>query len=270
LLFSPIAIAVLVQGWNANAVSSRVIFTGKDTTKPGSALVDIFKYPVNHATAVASIIAHLARTTNFNPKTQGLNVPSSVYDDFYRKVIGFSEFDVEIKRMELLQVTGDLKEFKREITRVYKSPAGSNVPVDAEVSAFVDQVSKLVPGAKSGRWMLSLLSIYKNPISHHVTFNLASAEVNVIVNNQGAITLQQQEIGFKQVIGPVDFEGLVDNAASLAKQVEVLVTIDQLNDLLTTPSKNSLESWLFDSELDYDAESSQKTYSPRRQRLCSF
>ncbi|KAG0238434.1 hypothetical protein B0O80DRAFT_454922 [Mortierella sp. GBAus27b] len=270
LLFS--AVTVLVQGWDASAVSSRAIFIGKDTTTPEADGEDIFKNPRNHAAAAASILLFNAKQARFSPKDWGLEERPSTYEAFTKGANSFPGFLVFSLSGTPIELTGEVDQFKDQIATFYRQPFG-NDDNDAEVSAFVDQVSNLVPGAKSGVWILSLVTIYNNEETKVVTVKLASVEVAVSVNDKGAIVIQEQETSLNQATLRIKSQFLISNAAQLARLIPT-ASIDDFKDELTTSTddirRNQLESWLLGPEHGSAIKSSPQTYWPRRQRLYSF
>ncbi|KAG0238443.1 hypothetical protein B0O80DRAFT_499798 [Mortierella sp. GBAus27b] len=265
LLFSA---AVLAQAWSARTVSSRAIFTGEDNTIPGASLLDIFRDPRNHATAVASIIGSSARASHFKPKEHGLDENQDAYYDFVEDITSFPGFNVEYKDWFplSLSLSGDVDQFKNQIATYYESPSGNK---DVEVSALAYQITRTGPGAKNGTWLLSLTALHNDGDSNAVSVSLASVEVSVTITNQGDIIIWRQNTIFQQRILKVSSQILTAAAERLAEAIPK-TDINAYEDRLTTLSANSRShawSWFLGSKQDCGAKSSPSTYWPRRQKL---
>ncbi|KAK3822997.1 MAG: hypothetical protein J3Q66DRAFT_137110 [Benniella sp.] len=257
LLFS----AILVQG--RSVASSKAIFIGVDNSDPNAYGADIFRDPRNHATAAASVIGFSSKQSGFRPKEQGLYATPEKYQAFLQKAGTFPGFVSTQRNTRDLRLTGDLDQFKEQISANYIPISGK---ADIEASAFVEQIPESTESEWSGAWTLVLVTIYGEEYNT-IYVDISSIEVEVSVHGDGSVSLREQTAKLTQETLRVNADFFVHYAETLAGKIQK-EDIATFKDELTTPNSEGrsqlLKDWLFGSN---HACKSEFPLVHRRQRL---
>jgi hypothetical protein len=256
-----IVAAILVQG--KSVASSKAIFIGVDNTDPNASGAAIFRDPRNHATAAASVIGFSSKQANFKPKEQGLDATHREYQAFFQKAVSFPGFFTREAPYSTLHLTGDLDQFKEQISANYIPLSGK---ADVAASAFVEQIPESTEQESSGAWTLVLVTIYGDE-SDTISVDISSIEVQVSVNGDGSVSLQKQTAQLNQHVVQVNRSFFVNYADTLSSRIPK-ESIETFKDELTTPNSKDrsqlLKDWLFGSN---HACKSESPLAHRRQRL---
>ncbi|KAK3822998.1 MAG: hypothetical protein J3Q66DRAFT_366212 [Benniella sp.] len=261
LLLLFLVAAILVQG--RSVVSSKGIFIGVDNTDPNASGADIFRDPRNHATAAASVIGFASKQSGFRPKEQGLRTTLREFQAFHQKIVMFPGFMLTQRPYSNLDLTGDLDQFKEQISANYVSIMGK---ADVAATAFVEQIPESAEPESSGTWTLVLVTIYDDE-SNNIFVDIASIEVEVSVNGDGSVSLRAQIAKLNQSTVQVITGVLIANADRFGSAIQTK-KIETFKDELTTANSEVrsqlLKDWLFGSN---HACKSEFPLVHRRQRL---
>ncbi|KAF9168042.1 hypothetical protein DFQ26_001745 [Actinomortierella ambigua] len=158
IIKSTLVLACAAVALARDAVLSRGIFLGKDTTEPGVTPLEIYKDPVNHATAASSIIRYISEDVKFSPHNASPAELNKVYKDWKYSIVRFKGFPMGSPPM-----AGDIKlEGGRDKLEEQLKQRIDHIP-DCEVLAR--EVAGMIPDYNDDRdlkvFTLSLLIVDK-------------------------------------------------------------------------------------------------------------
>ncbi|KAF9951286.1 hypothetical protein BGZ72_007183 [Mortierella alpina] len=160
-----------------DALYSRAVFLGKDTTDSMRLSIDTFKEPRNHPAAVASIVLHVASQVNFKPEESAIVADPQVFAHFESKLLQVSAFELVETHAGPLELTGDSKQFACEVFKKY--------PSTADPALIAESFQQLVPSsltdASSQDILLSLVIIQKADDSDEISVDVASVSLAIVL-----------------------------------------------------------------------------------------
>ncbi|KAG9321587.1 hypothetical protein KVV02_001273 [Mortierella alpina] len=161
-----------------DALYSRAIFLGKDTTDPLRLNIDTFKEPRNHPAAVASIILQVASQVHFKPdEDKTLVLDPEVFARFEFELLQLSAFELVESKVVSLELTGNLKQFACEVFKKY--------PSTADPALIAEALQQLVPSSLTdASWqdiLLSLVLIQKADDSDEISVDVASIAMVIVL-----------------------------------------------------------------------------------------
>lgn len=197
----------------AQAVVSRAIFEGVDTTESSAEPRDIFENPKNHAAATASILTFAANKANFLPTEQAPKSLGSALNDFVRKVSTFPGFLTEGEVNDELLLNGSLDQFEEIIhSRLHDSFV---------TSSLRDLVPNYIEDESLTNWVLSLIVLSKPKHSDGVHIKLVRVSLTISRDEDGTANLPKQTASLIVSSFLVHSRVLSDNADRFAQTVPV-------------------------------------------------
>ncbi|CAO3574848.1 unnamed protein product [Mortierella alpina] len=219
-----------------DALYSRAVFLGKDTTNPVRLNIDTFKEPRNHPAAVASIILDVASQVDFEPdENSAVVLDPKVFSHFESKLLQLSVFELVESQSSTLELTGNSKQFACEVFKKY--------PSTADPVLIAEALQQLVPSIAGDTWqdiLLSLVIIQKADDSDEITVDVASIAMVVVLkeplkegesSGPAEIAHQQATLTWKRL--RVVADELVAHADYWDKQVHPYEVDDFLQKLTT-------------------------------------
>ncbi|KAG0074845.1 hypothetical protein BGZ93_001477 [Podila epicladia] len=186
------AAAVMARG-RADAVMSAALFFGEDTTESFDP-VDIFRNPINHATAAASALVFSAEETGYWPNKKSAKSLALVHDDFVQKATTFPGFTLQFFREANLPLKNNttVQEFEQAIREPY-----SGLP---HIQKIAFKFASLVPLYQENEslknWTLSLVVLDKPQGSNTVRVQFGRVDFSIAFDhtctNTKAYIPQQQ------------------------------------------------------------------------------
>ncbi|KAF9989316.1 hypothetical protein BGZ75_006744 [Mortierella antarctica] len=180
-----------------DALYSRAIFLGKDTTDPLRLNIDTFKEPRNHPAAVASIILQVASQVNFKPdEDKTLVLDPEVFARFEFELLQLSAFELVESKVVSLELTGNSKQFACEVFKKY--------PSTADPALIAEALQRLVPTSLTdASWqdiLLSLVLLQKADDSDEISVDVASIAMVIVLKealkegeSSGSAVIAQQK-----------------------------------------------------------------------------
>ncbi|KAF9164747.1 sterol homeostasis protein [Actinomortierella ambigua] len=231
-----IFIASATVAFSYEAVVSRGIFVGKDTTDKHANSTDIYKNPRNHATAAASILVHVAKTIGYDPHTQDPAKAAENFARFEMRWPGLMGFRFLDQAGILLNFSSSLDDLQRQIQLAYDPYA--NVSVARSLCQLVP-TSTTIRTAKV--WTLSLVTIDQTMSSGDTRATLISLSLDLNIAGDGKVSLPPQQraaINYFEIrVYPEEMDA---KAAEFSRRVGMTTTINMFQEYFTTTSGNGL------------------------------
>jgi hypothetical protein len=242
----------LVQG-DSRFLSSKAIFTGVDHSDRDAEYDKMFEDPRNHVTATSSILDVISQRTEFRPKEDGFTEDNEQFLSFKDETLGFESFIRKEGTTHVLKLTGGRNRLKEQIATVYVPLAGG-MKADVAAAAFVEQIPESTKKTFSGTWTLVLMTIHGGD-DNKVSVDLSSMELKISVNDNGLVTVPDQEVTIAQ--GPFQVSAeVLERESTFYSSYYPRVDVKTLLDTLTTPKSKSsdhfLDAWF--SEPDHSCE----------------
>ncbi|KAG0232452.1 hypothetical protein BGW42_008170 [Actinomortierella wolfii] len=217
LIKSTLVFALATVALARDAVLSRGIFVGTDTTSKGASKLDIFKRPENHATAVASVIRHASETMSFLPYQSKPAELCERFDAWKDKLMKFPGFEM-LRKPKPVDV--DMEGGEQKLAKALKRGLGKLQVVGADKIAM--EFINLIPEKNEDRslkdFLLSVIVIDKPMGSQDVAVRLVELHMELetsLVNKK--VSIPDQTIRLKLLEMEARTSFLVDNAERLAE-----------------------------------------------------
>ncbi|KAG0330409.1 hypothetical protein BG000_011720 [Podila horticola] len=226
-IFLVCSAAVVMARGNPDAVVSGGLFVGEDTTNPDASAVDIYKYPENYASAVASILQYSAVTTDYRPSQPDATAKSG-YSGFQRKASTFPGFILTANSEGDIPLDGSLIQLEEAVREEY--PSTDSILI---ARSLRDLFPGYVEDSSLKEWVLSLVVIRKPFYSDTVTFKLVQLELTIATDKAhstyipeqtarlsssefqvNAAVLTNKADQFAEIIPRVDVQGFINYFAS--------------------------------------------------------
>ncbi|KAG0014334.1 hypothetical protein BGZ81_000524 [Podila clonocystis] len=234
----------------ADAVASAALFFGEDTTESLNPL-DVFKNPINHATAASSVVALSAEQADFQPALKSADSLSQALDKFLTKVSTFPGLYLKSKS----QRTVALKNYTT--AEQFQTGIKDGHPQYPHIGKIALRFAELLPldlgceeAERLKNWILSLVVIDKPKGNNTVRVQLSHVALSIaydkgswacsdptptlglyIPEQRASITFADYEINTGFLIAYA--EHLVD--------LLPIVNVESTIALLTSPERNILE-----------------------------
>lgn len=201
-------------------------FFGEDTTESHKP-VDIFKNPINHATAAASILVFAAKQTGFRPSEKSAESLAKSVDAFERKISTFPGFTRNDDITVYLQLEDHttVEEFRQAIRDLLEWVSH----IDKIAFKFAELLPlNLEPERNSlEKWILSLIVLDKPEDSNDVRIQLAHITLNIAFDKTTAfIPNQEARVFFSDF--QLDPSVLYANADRLAENISIVDVEDTI------------------------------------------
>ncbi|KAF9992275.1 hypothetical protein BGZ79_003303 [Entomortierella chlamydospora] len=234
-------------------VVSAALFFGDDTTESSNP-VDIFRNPINHATAASSVLAFSAEQAGFQPAGKYAGSLPQALDLFVTKVSTFPGFYLRnnVPREFVLKDHTTVEEFEMAIkdTNDWEPHIGEIAVKFAELVLTPLNLDR-GEAERLNKWTLNLVVIDKPEDSNTVRVQLSRVELNIAFGKDpktcSGLALEPRAYIPEQMASIVfaDFEvnaGLLDaNAEPLGKLVPI-VSLENTMAILTSPRRGMAES----------------------------
>ncbi|KAG0220678.1 hypothetical protein BGW41_007610 [Actinomortierella wolfii] len=193
-----------------DAIISRGLFIGKDTTLPGARGLEVYEDPRNHATAAASILKYIATKSNYNPQSLPPAKAQEAHKTFIEDVRNSIPYYVSLK------LDGGFADLQNKIEKKY--PFEDKATIARQLRYAFPVYNKQ---NELRRWEVSLLLIRKpHPENEEdtntpVTVELISLSLELNTHANGEVDLPSQRAVL--VVEPLelDAEFLKDRAQTL-------------------------------------------------------
>ncbi|KAF9978399.1 hypothetical protein BGZ73_002578 [Actinomortierella ambigua] len=216
---SLIVLATATLAFAQDAVVSRGLFLGFDTTSPGARGAEIFRAPRNHATAAASILSHAASQTKYAPQSQSPTKVLDPYNQFKAKVDEFPGFDNGKKFHVPLWLEGGFANLQKEIEANY---------LYDDKASIARQIRYAVPVVNKNEnlqeWEISLVVIRQpknRPPEAAVIVELISVALQLETGENGEVQIPRQYTTLVTRRYPVNERYLEEHADVLAKNIKL-------------------------------------------------
>ncbi|KAF9966830.1 hypothetical protein BGZ70_001108 [Mortierella alpina] len=225
-----------------DALYSRAVFLGKDTTDPLRLNIDTFKEPRNHPAAVASIILHVASQVDFKPdEDSALVLDPKVFARFESKLLQLSVFELVESQLSTLELTGNSNQFACEVFKKY--------PSTADPVLIAEALQQLVPtfltDASRQDILLSLVIVQKADDSDEISVDVASIAMVIVMKeplkegeSSGPAEIAQQKATLTWKRLRVVADELVAHAEDWDEQVYPYDVADFLRKLTTATTSS--------------------------------
>ncbi|KAG0239848.1 hypothetical protein B0O80DRAFT_499785 [Mortierella sp. GBAus27b] len=224
------SVATLVVQARIDAVVSRALYIGTDSSDPTDRPYEIFHDPRNHPTAVASLLFHFSEGADFHPKEQGIDATSKAYGKFIGSVLSFPGFRRHPKESDL-DLSGSLDQFRDEIASKY-DPDDRTKSDDISYE-FEWQLPKTLATSQE-QWLLSLATITRTA-DDAIVVDLSSIPVKLTKDDYGSVTIDKQATVLRQQIVRVDAEFLIRHAEPLRRSVDIISVERFTREFFTKP-----------------------------------
>ncbi|KAG0260872.1 hypothetical protein DFQ27_003285 [Actinomortierella ambigua] len=221
------AVAVMARQSSA-AVASGAIFVGVDTTKPDATPLDIFKDPINHATAISSIVAFSARKNGFTPSVVPAKSLVGPMGNFMKHLASFPGFFLEMNEQRPVHLTGSLIQLERAVREAslhHKALIGRSMR---------DLVPGYIPDETIDHWVLSLVVMDVPSDSAYARLFLIYLTMDIKTDEAGTAIIPEQRAMVNWSILRVNRSFLTAYADSMVDIVPITKVRDTI-DLLTSP-----------------------------------
>ncbi|KAG0233844.1 hypothetical protein BGW41_001376 [Actinomortierella wolfii] len=231
LIIIATATVVLAQ----DAIVSRGLFSGKDTTLPGARGLEVYEDPRNHATAAASILKYYAAISEYDPQSLPPAKAREAYKTFTKQARGFPGFSHSVPYTATIKLEGGFPDLQNKIEERY--PFDDKVSVARELRYAFPVISKQY---KLRQWEASLLLIRKprpeneEDTNTPVTVELISLRLELATHVNGNIELLPQTTVLVVERFGLDSEYLKKYAQILFGNTGV-TTIKQFEKYFTSP-----------------------------------
>ncbi|KAG0015821.1 hypothetical protein BGZ81_011506 [Podila clonocystis] len=238
------AAAVMARS-QADAVMSAGLFFGEDTTDSLNPL-EIYRNPINHATAAASVLVYSATRAGFHPSEKSAESLVPAFDNFVQKVSAFPGFVLEFDRQTGFPLKNHttVEEFEQLIRDVLSGASHS------EKLAF--KFAGLVPLHQKDEslknWILSLVVLDQPQGSHAVSFQLANLRLSIAYEHTCTGTkayIPEQTVYINNSIFRINAAFLSAYADQFADMIPI-VDVEHMIAFFTSPEPeiDSLRVWL--------------------------
>ncbi|KAF9574257.1 hypothetical protein EC968_007026 [Mortierella alpina] len=226
-----------------DALYSRAVFLGKDTTDPLRLNVDTYKDPRNHAAAAASIILYAASQVHFKPnEDKSLVLDPKVFARFESKLLEQSAFELVESQEDVLELTGDSRQFGCEVFKKY--------PSTADPALIAEALQQLVPTSLTdAAWqdtLLSMVIMQKAPDSDEISVDVASIAMVIVLKealkegeSSGPAVIAQQKATLTWKRLRVVADELMEHAEEWDEKVYPYDVTDFLQKLTTATTSSS-------------------------------
>ncbi|KAG0234866.1 hypothetical protein BGW42_006143 [Actinomortierella wolfii] len=238
--------AAASAGFAYEAIISRGLWTGVDTTESGASLVDIFAKRRNHVTATSSLLLHFGAKSGYIPSHL---TPDKGIDSYYKfrhnfmKHESFSKSHLDHLRV---RVSGDLDQLQNAIIKSYPYADGQLVALNLRAS--IPTTSYILHGEQMV--LFSLVEVLKPRTSPSVVVRLIEMPLLLETSN-GRVRVQNQSANLIVQSFEMSDSWLSKNAELLAEQVGKATPVKKLVELFTTPDEGYEEEedivsqWIF-------------------------
>ncbi|KAF9974161.1 hypothetical protein BGZ73_002469 [Actinomortierella ambigua] len=206
-----------------DAVVSRGVFNGDDTTNPDARGVKVFREPRNHPMAVASILMYAGGKAGYDPHSQAPKKSRHSYRAFRKQVSAFPGFlKGETFRMLLSLEGGSLDEVENKVRMAY--PFADGDYIGSSIRYSIPTVSI---GPDVADFVFSLVVISKpygsedpDDTNTKITIELVRLHLKIkAVNGDGAVQIPKQTA--KLIVSQLEVKRhyLIRRAEYLAKKI---------------------------------------------------
>ncbi|KAF9969193.1 hypothetical protein BGZ73_008561 [Actinomortierella ambigua] len=217
-----------------DAVISKGLWIGKDRTKAGASLEQIFSDPRNHVTATSSLLQFFGADNDYIPRDLTPVKGRYNYEEFKFSVNDFPAF-VRVEKIDaLVYVSGNLDEFQKAIVEEYKGK--DNKLVALNLRSSIPTKSHSLHGAQSV--LFSLVEILKPQDDEPVTVKIFEMKLDLFTNERGVVRLQEQDATLAVYTFHVDSEYLQERSQELAEDVAKITTVKEFAQIFTTPDED--------------------------------
>ncbi|GJJ72046.1 hypothetical protein EMPS_04403 [Entomortierella parvispora] len=209
--------AVVFARNSGEAVASRAIFFGEDTSDSSANPYDIYANPKNHASAVSSVLVFAANEVDFRPSEQQPKELGSNYEQFFKEVSAFPGFRLERDEQVLIPLDGTRIQFENAVF--------DTNPYYLHQSQVARNLRSLIPqraGDNGGYWLLSLIAIDKPEDADAVKIALVSVIVYIETDRTGKVTIPVQEAIVRTSFFQARSRVLVGNADQFSEAIPIV------------------------------------------------
>ncbi|KAG0270658.1 hypothetical protein DFQ27_000008 [Actinomortierella ambigua] len=240
LIKSTLVLILTSVAFARDAVLSRGVFVGVDTTEKNASPIEVFRNPMNHATAAASVIRRQAERTFFLPHKMGPAELCGSFDRWKDTVIQFPGFKMTRRpRPEDVVMEGEAGKLGKALQR---GLTALSVPHATDVAfEFIDLIPEKLEDRSLKEFVLSVMVIEKPKNSQEVMVRL----VELLIELESSmfskkVSIPDQTIRLKLVEMKVDKDFMQRNAQTLAKAMPKTL-VSEFMWMLTSPKKEDLD-----------------------------
>ncbi|KAF9971561.1 hypothetical protein BGZ73_005496 [Actinomortierella ambigua] len=237
LIKSTLVLVLATVALARDAVLSRGVFMGIDSTEKDASMVEIFKRPQNHATAAASAIRFAAESKNFRPYEMDPAKLCEHFDAWKNKITTFPGFRITRKpRPEDVNMEGGDEKLTKALHRGLRALQVPNA--DGVAIEFVHLIPEKNEDRSLKRFLLSVMIIDKPEKSMKVMMRLVELHLDLetsLVSKK--VTIPDQTIRLKLVEMEVDTEYMRENADTLAQRLP-RSDVSEFMWMLTSPQRH--------------------------------
>ncbi|KAF9974624.1 hypothetical protein BGZ73_001922 [Actinomortierella ambigua] len=199
-----------------DAIVSKPIFSGKDTTNMYDSGAEIYQKIENHPSAAAALLVYAAQKTSYEPHTSRILKAIYPYQALEMKLRKFQGFKFSETRLQITIKSSSRGELYEEVKKAYDG---------VENKAIAANIRNLVPvenpeGAALKTWLLSVPIIRRDPTFGRVTIKLARLTLRLDTDDDGKVEIVAgQEAKFVVSEFELDPRYLNEHATTLASKI---------------------------------------------------
>ncbi|KAF9969192.1 hypothetical protein BGZ73_008560 [Actinomortierella ambigua] len=232
-----------------DAVISKGLFIGTDSTEPGASLEQIFSRPRNHVTATCSLLQYYGHDNNYIPRNLTPVKGFTGYEAFKSAVKESPAFAEDGLLVASIEVKGDLDELQYAIREAIPYKEGQSVAVNLVSS--IPTKSRSLSGTQVV--LFSLVEIVKPRSQEKVTVRLVELPLVLETDAQGHVQLSRHMSQLNVIAFVVNPAWLEEHAELLAEYVKTATTYKKFVQLFTTiddaedddENNDTLTQWIF-------------------------
>ena len=229
-----------------DAVASAALFFGEDTTESLNP-VDIFKNPINHATAASSVVVFSAAQAGFQPSEKSAESLPDALDDFVRKVSTFPGWFLSSNRQSSISLKNHttVEEFEHVIRE--SIPTSHNGKIAFKFAELLPLDLDFEEEKHLKNWILSLVVIDKPEGGNSVSVLLAYVSLSIAFDKESKTCsgpaptpkayIPEQRVSINYSDFKINAGFLIANAQQLANKLPI-VDVETTIALLTSPARN--------------------------------
>ncbi|KAF9161346.1 hypothetical protein DFQ26_004643 [Actinomortierella ambigua] len=221
-----------------DAVISKGLWIGTDSTKPGVSLEKIFADRRNHVTATSSLLQYYGSDNSYVPRDMIPAKGMNSYDAFKASVQNSPAFiDVTESKVQMYADT-DLEKLQEAIRSAYPYQQDGSL-VALNLVSSIPSKSLTLRGTQVV--LFSLVEVFKPSKQETVEVRLIELPIVLVVDDQGHVELLGHLTQLTVLTYKVDSEWLHESAPLLAEYVKKATTVKEFVQIFTTLDEDEEE-----------------------------